>query len=185
MANETADTTVAVVDERTVRQQLGEQSTVVGASSNPATPPPISRSMPLTRTQAQLRRCDSRIRRAACASSTSSTRSIHPCATSKRIAGTPAATTCPPPPRYIRSAWTSPSRRRAGRRRKAQAIRPCRAPRRGVRADYGVLLEEWRLLQRAVVVIGPDDRVVYAELRPHQMAEPDYDAAIRAITHRT
>ena len=47
--------------------------------------------------------------------------------------------------------------------------------------DYGVLLKEWRLLQRAVFVIGPDDRIAYAEYVPDQMREPDYDAAVDAV----
>ena len=47
--------------------------------------------------------------------------------------------------------------------------------------DYGVLLREWRLLQRAVFVIGPDDRIAYAEYIPDQMAEPDYDAALASV----
>ena len=46
--------------------------------------------------------------------------------------------------------------------------------------DYGVLLREWRLLQRAVFVIDRDDRVTYAEYVGDQMAEPDYAAAIEA-----
>lgn len=46
--------------------------------------------------------------------------------------------------------------------------------------DYGVLLKEWRLLQRAVFVIDRDDRVVYAEYVADQMREPDYDAAVSA-----
>ena len=46
--------------------------------------------------------------------------------------------------------------------------------------DYGVLLKEWRMLQRAVFVIGRDDRLVHAEYVPDQMAEPDYDAAVAA-----
>ncbi len=46
--------------------------------------------------------------------------------------------------------------------------------------DYGVLLDEWRLLQRAVIVIGRDDRVVYTEYVADQMREPDYDAAVAA-----
>jgi thiol peroxidase len=46
--------------------------------------------------------------------------------------------------------------------------------------DYGVLLKEWRLLQRAVIVIGRDDTVAYAEYVDDQMLEPDYDAAIAA-----
>lgn len=46
--------------------------------------------------------------------------------------------------------------------------------------DYGVLLREWRLLQRAVFVIGRDGRIVHAEYVPDQMAEPDYRAALDA-----
>jgi thiol peroxidase len=46
---------------------------------------------------------------------------------------------------------------------------------------YGVLIKEWRLLQRAVVVIGRDDRVAHAEYVADQMAEPDYDAALEAV----
>ena len=47
--------------------------------------------------------------------------------------------------------------------------------------DYGVLLKEWRLLQRAVIVIGRDDTVAYAEYVADQMLEPDYDAALAAV----
>ena len=46
--------------------------------------------------------------------------------------------------------------------------------------DYGVLLKEWRLLQRAVIVIGRDGKVAYAEYVNDQMIEPDYDAAVAA-----
>lgn len=46
--------------------------------------------------------------------------------------------------------------------------------------DYGVLLKEWRLLQRAVFVIDADGIVVHAEYVADQMTEPDYDAALRA-----
>jgi thiol peroxidase len=46
--------------------------------------------------------------------------------------------------------------------------------------DYGVLLKEWRLLQRAVFVIGPDDRIRHAEYVADQMLEPDYAAALSA-----
>lgn len=46
--------------------------------------------------------------------------------------------------------------------------------------DYGVLIKEWRLLQRAVFVIGRDNRLVYVEYVPDQMAEPDYAAAVAA-----
>jgi thiol peroxidase len=47
--------------------------------------------------------------------------------------------------------------------------------------DYGVLIKEWRLLQRAVFVIGPDDRILYAEYIGDQMLEPDYHGALAAI----
>ncbi len=46
--------------------------------------------------------------------------------------------------------------------------------------DYGVLLKEWRLLQRAVFVIDRTDRITYAEYVADQMQEPDYDAAADA-----
>jgi thioredoxin-dependent peroxiredoxin len=46
--------------------------------------------------------------------------------------------------------------------------------------EYGVLLKEWRLLQRAVFVIDAEGIVVHAEYVADQMAEPDYDAALRA-----
>ena len=47
--------------------------------------------------------------------------------------------------------------------------------------DYGVLLKEWRLLQRAVFVIDRQDRIVAAEYVADQMSEPDYEAAISAV----
>ena len=51
--------------------------------------------------------------------------------------------------------------------------------------EYGVLLKEWRLLQRAVFVISHDDRIVYAEYVPDQMQEPDYNAAVAAVRQAT
>ena len=45
---------------------------------------------------------------------------------------------------------------------------------------YGTLIREWRLLQRAVFVIGRDDRLVHVEYVADQMAQPDYDAALAA-----
>ena len=48
-------------------------------------------------------------------------------------------------------------------------------------ADYGVLIKEWRLLQRAVFVIDRQDRIVYVEYVPDQMREPDYEAALEAV----
>jgi len=46
--------------------------------------------------------------------------------------------------------------------------------------DYGVLLKEWRLLQRAVFVVDENDRIVHAEYVDDQMTEPDYGAALEA-----
>jgi thiol peroxidase len=47
--------------------------------------------------------------------------------------------------------------------------------------DYGVLIKEWRLLQRAVIVIDQHDQVVHAEYVPDQMAEPNYDSTVNAV----
>jgi len=47
--------------------------------------------------------------------------------------------------------------------------------------DYGVLIKEWRLLQRAVLVIDKENKIVYAEYVPDQMAEPDYENTVNAI----
>ncbi|HST05108.1 MAG TPA: thiol peroxidase [Chloroflexia bacterium] len=52
-------------------------------------------------------------------------------------------------------------------------------------ADYGVLIKEWRLLQRAVFVIGPDGLITYAEYVPDQMKEPNYKAAVEAVRQAT
>ncbi len=46
---------------------------------------------------------------------------------------------------------------------------------------YGVLIKEWRLLQRAVFVIDRHDRIIYAEYVADQMREPDYTSAIEAV----
>ena len=45
---------------------------------------------------------------------------------------------------------------------------------------YGVLLKEWRLLERAVFVIDGTGRLTHVEYVPDQLAEPDYDAALEA-----
>ena len=46
--------------------------------------------------------------------------------------------------------------------------------------DYGVLVKEWRLLQRAVFVIDREDQIIYIDYVADQMSEPDYDAAVAA-----
>ncbi|MFT4038108.1 MAG: thiol peroxidase [Thermomicrobiales bacterium] len=48
--------------------------------------------------------------------------------------------------------------------------------------DYGTLIKEWRLLQRAVFVIDAAGRIGYADYVADQMMEPDYDAAIAAVS---
>ena len=48
-----------------------------------------------------------------------------------------------------------------------------------------MLLKEWRLLQRAVIIIGKDDTVAYAEYVNDQMLEPSYDAAVAAAKAAT
>jgi thiol peroxidase len=50
--------------------------------------------------------------------------------------------------------------------------------------DYGITLADGPmagLLGRAVVVIGADGKVVYTELVPEIVQEPDYDAALAAV----
>ena len=49
--------------------------------------------------------------------------------------------------------------------------------------DYGVLLKESRLLQRAVFVITRNGRLAYAEYVPDQLKEPDYSKALKAVRH--
>ena len=46
--------------------------------------------------------------------------------------------------------------------------------------DYGALIKEWRLLQRAVFVLDRAGSVVHAEYVGDQMTEPDYSAAVAA-----
>ena len=46
--------------------------------------------------------------------------------------------------------------------------------------EYGVLLKEWRLLQRAVFVIDGAGTLAHAEYVADQMTEPNYDAAVAA-----
>ena len=48
--------------------------------------------------------------------------------------------------------------------------------------DYGVLIKEWRALQRSVFVIDGNGRIVHAEYVKDQMFGPDYLAAAAAAT---
>jgi thiol peroxidase len=47
--------------------------------------------------------------------------------------------------------------------------------------EYGVWVKEWHLLQRSVVVIDRNDRIVYVEYVADQLSEPNYAAAIQAL----
>lgn len=47
--------------------------------------------------------------------------------------------------------------------------------------EYGVLLKEWRLLQRAIFVLYRQGRVVHTEYVADQMQEPNYTAAMEAV----
>jgi thiol peroxidase len=51
--------------------------------------------------------------------------------------------------------------------------------------DYGVLLQQWRLLQRAVFVIDAQGVISYAEYVADQMKEPTYHAAVEAVRQAT
>jgi thiol peroxidase len=51
--------------------------------------------------------------------------------------------------------------------------------------DYGITIADGPmagLLARAVLVIGPDGKVAYSELVPEIATEPDYDAALSALS---
>ena len=47
---------------------------------------------------------------------------------------------------------------------------------------YGVLIKEWRELQRSLFVIDGDGRIAHAEYVADQGSQPDYDAAVTALT---
>jgi len=47
--------------------------------------------------------------------------------------------------------------------------------------NYGLLLENLKLLARAVYVIDQNDKVVYVELVPEVTSEPNYTAALEAV----
>ncbi|QDU97360.1 thiol peroxidase [Lignipirellula cremea] len=47
--------------------------------------------------------------------------------------------------------------------------------------SWGLLIEELKLLARAVYVLDADGKVVYAEVCPEVTSEPNYDAALQAL----
>ena len=48
-------------------------------------------------------------------------------------------------------------------------------------ADWGTLINELKILARAVYVLDADGKVVYAQLVPEVTEEPDYAAALAAL----
>lgn len=48
-------------------------------------------------------------------------------------------------------------------------------------ANYGLLIENLRLLARAVLVIDPDNTLKYQEVVPELTEHPNYDAALAAL----
>ena len=48
-------------------------------------------------------------------------------------------------------------------------------------SDYGLTIEELKLLTRAVVVLDAEGKVAYKEIVSEVASEPDYDAAMAAL----
>jgi thiol peroxidase len=47
--------------------------------------------------------------------------------------------------------------------------------------NYGLLINELKLLARAVYIIDTDGKVAYREIVPEVTDEPDYSAALNAV----
>ena len=47
--------------------------------------------------------------------------------------------------------------------------------------SYGVLIKEWRMLQRAVLVLDADRRLAHVKYVDDQIQESDYQAAVDAV----
>jgi thiol peroxidase len=47
-------------------------------------------------------------------------------------------------------------------------------------AAYGTLIKDMRILSRAIFVVGPDDKIKYAEYVPEVSSHPNYEAALAA-----
>ncbi|MFS1664129.1 thiol peroxidase [Streptococcus sp. zg-JUN1979] len=46
---------------------------------------------------------------------------------------------------------------------------------------YGLLMQEWNLLARAVLILDKDNRVTYVDYVDNVNSEPDYDKAVAAL----
>lgn len=51
--------------------------------------------------------------------------------------------------------------------------------------NYGVLIKQWRMLQRAVFVLDADRQLVHVEYVNDQMKQPDYQAVVAAVRSAT
>ena len=49
---------------------------------------------------------------------------------------------------------------------------------------YGVLIKELRLLSRSIFVVGPDDRIRYAEYVKEITQHPDYEKALNSVREK-
>ena len=47
--------------------------------------------------------------------------------------------------------------------------------------DWGLMIEELKILTRAVFVLDADGKIVYSQVVPEVTDEPDYDAALAAL----
>ena len=47
--------------------------------------------------------------------------------------------------------------------------------------EYGVLIEEWHLLARAVLVADADNKITYVEYLDNINSDPNYEAAVAAV----
>lgn len=47
--------------------------------------------------------------------------------------------------------------------------------------DYGLAIKEWRLLQRAIIIIDANDTIAYTEYIPEIAQFPDYDSALAKL----
>ncbi len=47
--------------------------------------------------------------------------------------------------------------------------------------SYGVLIKELRLLSRSIFIVGPDQKIQYAEYVKEVTQHPDYDKALNAL----
>jgi thiol peroxidase len=47
--------------------------------------------------------------------------------------------------------------------------------------SYGTLIEELKILSRAIFVLDPQGKVIHAEYVPEVASEPNYDAALEAL----